>query len=92
MFKKHDQIRSKVKTEYWQHMHKFRNHIPKSVAQAQAIDKENKNTLWWVAIVMEMQNVHPAFEKYEKTECNLVGYQKISCHFVFNIKMGENFQ
>ena len=92
VFKKRQRILSKVKTKYWQCTHKFGIRIPKSVAQAQAIDKENGNTLWWDAIVMEMRNVRPAFEKYEKSERDLVGYQRISCHFVFDIKMGENFQ
>ena len=54
VFKKHNQILLKVKTKYWQCTHKFGIRIPKSVAQAQVIDKENRNTLWWDAIVMEM--------------------------------------
>jgi hypothetical protein len=42
---------------------------------------------------MEMRNVRPAFKKWEKTESNLpVSYQKIKCHFVFDIKMGESFR
>jgi hypothetical protein len=42
---------------------------------------------------MEMLNVCPAFKKWEKNKTNLpVGYQKIKCHFVFDIKMGENFR
>ena len=57
VFKKRQRILSKVKTKYWQRTHKFGIRIPKSVAQAQAIDKENGNTLWWDAIVMEMRNV-----------------------------------
>ena len=40
---------------------------------------------------MEMRNVHPTFKKWEKNESDLIGYQKIKCHFVFDIKMGENF-
>ena len=91
VFKKCQWILSKVKTKYWQHTHKFSICLPKSVAQAQAIDKENGNTLWWDAIVMEMKNVQPAFKKYEKEENNLIGYQKIKCHFIFNIKISENF-
>jgi hypothetical protein len=67
--------------------------IPKTVAQAQAIDKENGDTLWWDSIIMKMKNIRPAFERREKTEGELpVGYQKIKCHFVFNIKMGKNFR
>ena len=91
VFKKHEWILSKVKAKYWQCTHKYGIHIPKTVAQAQAINKENGDTLWWDAILIEMQNVHPALEKWEMNESNLVGYQKIRCHFVFDIKMGENF-
>jgi hypothetical protein len=37
--------------------------------------------------------VRPAFEKWEKAESALpAGYEKIKCHFVFDIKMGENFR
>jgi hypothetical protein len=41
------------------------------VEQAQAIDKENGNTLWWDAILMEMKNICPTFEKWEKGENEL---------------------
>jgi hypothetical protein len=50
-------------------------------------------TLWWDAICKEMRNVQPAFEKWEKKEGELPpAYQKIKCHFMFDIKMGENFR
>ncbi len=56
-------------------------------------DKENGNTLWWDAICKEMKNVRPEFEKWVKAEKDLPpGYQKIKCHFIFNVKMGENFR
>jgi hypothetical protein len=91
--KKPTRILLKVKAKYWQRTHKFGIHIPKTVAQAQQIDKENGDTLWWDANLMEMRNVRPAFEKWEKNESNLpVGYQKIKCHFIFDIKMDENFR
>jgi hypothetical protein len=93
VFKKRERILAKVKAKYWQRTHKFGIRIPKTVQQAQEIDKENGDTLWWDAILMEMRNVRPAFEKWEKKESDLpVGYQKIRCHFVFDIKMGENFR
>jgi hypothetical protein len=92
VLKKQTLILSKVKAKYWQRTHKFGIRIPKTVAQAQQIDKENGDTLRWDAILMEMRNVHPAFKKWEKAEIDLpVSYQKIKCHFVFDIKMGENF-
>lgn len=63
------------------------------MAEAQAIDAENGETLWWDAILKEMQNVQPAFEKWEASEKDLpVGYQKIGCYLVLYIKMGENFR
>jgi hypothetical protein len=94
VLKKRTWILSKVKTKYWQRTHKFGIRIPKTVAQAQQIYKESGDTLWWDAILMEMRNVRgPTFEKWEKAESGLpVGYNKIKCHFVFNIKMGESFQ
>jgi hypothetical protein len=49
-----DPILSKMKTKYCQQTHKFRIRIPKSVAEAQAIDVENGDTLWWDAIMKEM--------------------------------------
>jgi hypothetical protein len=93
ILKKRTWIISKVKAKYWQLTHKVGICIPKPVVQAQEIDKKNGDTLWWDAILMEMRNVRPAFKKWEKTKNNLpIGYQKIKCHFVFDIKMGENFQ
>jgi hypothetical protein len=46
VIKKRQRILSKVKTKYWQRTHKFGIRLPKTVAQAQAIDKENGDTLW----------------------------------------------
>jgi hypothetical protein len=92
VFKKCDCILSKIKSKYWERTHKFGIKIPKTVAPAQAINKENGDTLWWDLIVMEMKNVRPVFEWWEKTEGELpVGCPKIKCHFVFDIKMGKNF-
>jgi hypothetical protein len=61
-FKQHDHILSKIKSKYWERTHKCGITIAKMVAQVQAIDKENSDTLWWDSIVMEMKNVRPAFE------------------------------
>ena len=91
--KKHERILKKLKTKYWQRTHKFGIRLPKTVAEALQFDKENGNTYWWDAICLEMKNVRPAFEKWEKHESELPpGYQKIKCHFIFDIKMGENFR
>ena len=40
----------------------------------------------------DIKNVHPVFDPLEKQEGKIPpGYQEINCHFIFNIKMGENF-
>ena len=93
VIKKRDRIIAKVKSKYWQRTHKNGIKIPKSVQEAIAIDKKNGNTLWWDAICKEMKNVMPAFEKWEGKEEELPpGFQRIKCHFIFDIKMGENFR
>ena len=51
--------------KYWQKTHKFILRIPHTVKEAIDIDKENRDTLWWDAILKEMKNVRPAFEAYE---------------------------
>jgi hypothetical protein len=68
ILKKQTWILSKVKAKYWQRTHKFGICIPKTIMQAQQIDKENGDTLWWDAILMEMRNVCSAFEKWEKAK------------------------
>ena len=65
VIRKRNRILSKIKSNYWQQMHKFGIRIPKSVEQAIAIDKQNGNSLWWDAICTEMKNVRPAFEMWE---------------------------
>ena len=90
--KKRDRIISKVKSKYWTRTHKFGIKIPKSVAEAKVIDAENGNTLWWNAICKEMKNVRVAFEEYDGSISDLIGYRQISMHMIFDIKMGENFR
>ena len=94
VLRKRKQIIAKVKNRYWLKTHKFGFRLPKTVQEALEIDKENGDNLWWEAIQKEMANVRPAFEKWNGTEKELAtkGYQKINCHMVFDIKMGENFR
>jgi hypothetical protein len=91
--KKRERIISKVKTKYWLRTHKYGIQIPKSVEEAKRLDAENGDTLWWDAIIKEMKNVYPAFEIFEQAESQIpIGYQKIRCHMIFDIKLGENFR
>ena len=71
----------------------FQGQVQVLVAHARRYDVENGNTLWWEAIQKEMKNVRPAFEAWEKGEGDLpVGFQKICCHMIFDVKMAENFR
>ena len=62
------------------------------VKEAIVIDQANRNTLLQDSIKMEMVNVRPALEVWEKPEDLLVGFQKIKYHLIFDIKLGENFR
>ena len=90
--KKKERIISKIKSKYWQRTHKYGIKIPKSVQQAIIFDTENGNNLWWNALMDEMKNVRPAFEVFEGKKEQLVGYQEIKCHIVWDVKLGENFR
>jgi hypothetical protein len=86
-------IISKLKSRYWRTTHKFGVRLPHSVAEALQIDDMCQNSLWRQAIEKEMKNVRPAFERWDGTleeatiGKKLVGYQRINCHMIFDVKM-----
>ena len=90
--KKKSRIISKIKSKYWQKTHKYGIRLPKTVAEAIEIDNENGNQLWWKALMEEMKNVRSAFEIYDGKVDDLVGYQKVKCHIIWDVKLGENFR
>jgi len=89
VLKKRKAILSKVKSKYWQTTHKYGIKIPKSVKQALTFDRENGNDLWWTSICEEMKTVKVAFEEVDSIP---VGYTHITCHLIFDVKLGENFR
>jgi hypothetical protein len=92
VLKKRQQIIAKVKSKYWTRTHKFGIRIPKSIKEARELDRQNGNTLWWDAILQEMANVRVAFELFDGEADDLpLCYQEVKYHFIFDIKMGENF-
>ena len=90
--KKRKTILAKIKSKYWQQTHKYGIRIPKSVEEAYAIDDKEGNRFWHDAIEMEMKKIRNAVKKYDKEPTTLVGWQEITTHFVFDIKLGENFR
>ena len=86
VLKKQKRIIQKVKSKYWSRTHKYGLRIPKNIAEAIEIDKENGNTLWMDAVRLEMANVCIAFEEYDGDPNKLAGYIQITGHLVFDVK------
>ena len=64
--RKRNRIIAKIKSKYWVRTHKFGIKIPKTIEEARRFDAENGNTLWWDAILKEMENIRPALEVCER--------------------------
>jgi hypothetical protein len=72
-------------TKYWLKSHKYGVELPKTVAEALAIDRKTGTTFWLDAIEKEMKNVMVAFE-FSNNPNAPVGYAKATCHMIFDIK------
>ena len=72
---KQQQIIAVVNKWYQKKTHKFGIHVPKTIKEALDFDKENGNTLWRDAIMMEMKSVCIAFCILSKDEKPAVGSQ-----------------
>jgi hypothetical protein len=91
--RKRTSIISKVKSKYWLRSHKYGIRIPKTVEEALLLEQQNNDREWWNSINREMVNVRPAFEEFEGSEEQIpVGYQRIDCNMIFDIKLSENFR
>ena len=42
--------------------------------------------------MIEMKNVRVAFEEHDGGIKDLIGYQEVKCHVIFDIKLGENYR
>ena len=93
---KRNWIISKVKSRYWRTTHKFGIRLPHSVEEALRIDAETKTDYWRCALNKEMSRVKIAWKARDDvspTEVrqgkvqDMVGYQEIGCHVVFDVKM-----
>jgi len=94
ILKKRDRIISLVKKRnprFLKKTHKLGIEVPKTVREALDIDRRNGNTLWADAIAKEMKDVRVAFKLLLDGQSAPIGYQKITCHMIFDIKM-EDFR
>ncbi len=92
MLKKRDRIISLVckrTTRYLKRTLKFGIEVPKTVKEALALDCKNGNTLWADAIAKEMKEVRTAFIILPDGHSAPIGYQKIPCHMIFDVKVED---
>ena len=92
VIKKKHQIISKIKSKYWQRSYKYGIRIPKTVKEALEIDKNNNDKLWENSIAEEMPKIRNATRIFNGDPKSLIGYQQITGHIIFDIKLGENFR
>ena len=92
--RKHDQILSLIKRWnvcYLKWTHKFGIKLPKTMAEALKIDQKTGMTFWADAIAKEMKDIKFTFQILPDGQSAPIGYQKIPCHMVFDIKI-EDFR
>ena len=85
-------IISKVKSKYWERTHKYGIKIPETVQEVYAIDAENGDTYWAEVIKDKIEKIKGAVRIHNGTVEDLIGYQKITGHIIFDIKLGEGFR
>lgn len=83
--RKRKAIISKASTKHPRKM-KFGVKIPLAYDEAVILDRENGNTLWQDAVKKEMKNVEVAFNFLGEDESVPIGFNKISCHLIFDVK------
>ncbi len=79
----------KQTTRFLKKTHKFGVEVPRSVAEAYTLDKKNGNTLWADSIAKEMMNVRTAFKILANGDKVPIGFQRMRCHMIFDIKMED---
>ena len=92
VLKKRDRIIAKVAKRYKRVTHKFGIELPRDVEHAYELDRQNGNTYWQDAIELEMTKVRVAFKVVDDDEVIPPGYQHMSCHLVYEIKLSEGFR
>ena len=87
MLKKRNAIISAMKVRLRKTTHKYGIKIPTSVDHMMEIDRKNGNTMWKDALALEMFNVGVAFEILEEGQTAPPGWNKVSGHLIWDVKM-----
>lgn len=85
--KKRDVIISHVKARIRKMTHKYGMEVPRNLEHALAIDKKNGDDFWSKALAKEMLNVGIAFDILEDDVSMPVGWDKVTGHIIFDVKM-----
>ena len=85
--RKRNAILAAVKSRVKKRTHKYGIEIPRDVAHARELDRQNGNTLWMDALRKEMFNVGVAFEVLEEGAKAPKGWNKVTGHIVWDLKM-----
>ena len=85
--RKRDVIISSVKARVRRTTHKYGFEVPRNLKHAYEIDTKNGNDFWRKAIEKEMHNVGIAFEILDPDAHVPVGWNKVTGHLVFDVKM-----
>ena len=83
--KQRDAIISKMTKRVRKQM-KFGIDLPATYEEAVALDQKNGNTLWQDATRKEMSNVEVAFKFLDDGTSLPIGFKKITCHLIFDVK------
>ena len=85
--RKQDAIIASLKRRIRKTTHKYGIEVPVDVDDAYRIDKKNGNHFWRDAIAKEMFNVGIAFEILPDDKSPPVGFDKVTGHMVFDVRM-----
>ena len=66
--------------------------MPKIVKEAQEVDTQNGIFLLMDSIRLELTNNRIVFETYEGDVKYIVGYEEITSHLIYDVKLSDNFR
>jgi hypothetical protein len=85
--KKRNAILGAVKSRLRRTTHKYGIELPRNLAHAHLIDRNNGNTFWQDATAKQMFNVGISFEILDKGRRAPPGWTPVTGHLIFDVKM-----
>jgi hypothetical protein len=85
--KKRDSIISTVRARFIRRDYKFGIKVPANIAEARALDAENRDDTWECSVEKEMKNVRVAFKILDDGQAIPVGYQRLPCMLIFDLRI-----